>query len=41
MVDRRTGKKKKSQKPDVKKPITLDQLGPVIVPEKPKTPTKK
>ena len=41
MVDRRTGKKKKSKKPDVKEPITLDQLGPVIVPKKPKTLTKK
>lgn len=41
MVDKRTGKKKKSKKPEVKEPITLDQLGPVIVPEKSKTPTKK
>lgn len=41
MVDRRTGKKKKSKKSDVKEPITLDQLGPVLVPKKTKRPTKQ
>ena len=39
MVDRRTGKKKKSKKSDEKAPILLDQ--PVlIVPKKSQTPQK-
>jgi hypothetical protein len=39
MVDRRTGKKKKSKKSDEKAPLLIDQ--PVlIVPNKTKTPQK-
>jgi hypothetical protein len=40
MVDRRTGKKKKRGKLNIKAPITLDQPVLVIVPQKPNTPQK-
>ena len=40
MVDRRTGKKKKTKKPDVKEPITLNQPPPVVVPKRTQTPPK-
>lgn len=41
MVDRRTGKKKKTVRPDVKETITLDQSPPVVGPKRPITPPKK
>jgi hypothetical protein len=41
MVDRRTGKKKKSKKPDVNEPITMNQPPLVIVPKRKNTPPKK
>ena len=41
MVDRRTGKKNKAVKPEVKESITLNQRPPVIVPKRTNTPPKK
>jgi hypothetical protein len=40
MVDKRTGKKKKSKKTDVKQPITLNQPPLTIVPKRTGIPPK-
>ena len=41
MVDRRTGKKKKSKKADKQEPITLTQPPLVVVPKRTSIPPKR